>query len=117
MSTGLRDALQQPLKQRVTIRVPSKHAHQLDDYRNKSRVVRDATHQYLDIHADPETTLHPPNDDLLTQSAEWDRVTTRVTEELLDDVDRLVEAGHCPSRSAAFRRAIARYLGGDDGNG
>jgi metal-responsive CopG/Arc/MetJ family transcriptional regulator len=40
------------------------------------------------------------------------RVTIRVTEELLDDVDRLVEAGHCPSRSAAFRRAIARYLNG-----
>lgn len=115
MSTGLRDALQKPLQQRITIRVPSRHAHQLDDYRNKSRVVRDATHQYLDRHADPETTLHPPDDELLTRSAEWDRVTTRVTEELLDDVDRLVDAGRAPSRSAIFRRAIARYLDGRQG--
>jgi Arc/MetJ-type ribon-helix-helix transcriptional regulator len=117
MSTGLRDALQKPLKQRVTIRVPSRHARQLDDYRNKSRVVRDATHQYLDLHADPETTLHPPDDNLLTQSAEWDRVTTRVTEELLDDVDGVVKAGRAPSRSAVIRRGIARYLGGEDGDG
>jgi metal-responsive CopG/Arc/MetJ family transcriptional regulator len=116
MSTGLRDALQKPLKQRVTIRVPSRHARQLDDYRNKSRVVRDATHQYLDLHADPETTLHPPDGDRLTRSAEWDRVTTRVTQELLDDVDRLVDARRAPSRSAVIRRAIARYMGGDDGD-
>jgi metal-responsive CopG/Arc/MetJ family transcriptional regulator len=122
MSTGLRDALQKPLKQRITIRVPSRHARQLNDYRNKSRVVRDATHQYLDRHADPETTLHPPDDNLLTHSAEWDRVTTRVTEELLDDVDGVAgswaaEAGRAPNRSAVIRRAIARYLGGEDGDG
>jgi len=32
-------------------------------------------------------------------------------------VDGLVEAGHCSTRSAAFRRAIARYPGGEDGDG
>jgi metal-responsive CopG/Arc/MetJ family transcriptional regulator len=114
MSTGLRDALQKPIRRRVTIRVPPGHARQLDQYRNKSRVVRDATHAYLTAYADSNTTIQQP-DDALTKCGSSDRLSIRVTQELLDDIHTLIDEGHAPTRSAVIRRAIARYLDGRQG--
>jgi Arc/MetJ-type ribon-helix-helix transcriptional regulator len=117
MSTGLRDALRKPVRRRVTFHVPRSHSRQLDEYRNKSRIVRDAVHAYLDANADSNTQLHPP-DDPLTHFTESVRLTIRVTQELLDDIDDIdghVDAGRAPNRSAVIRRAIAWYLDGRQG--
>jgi len=106
MSTSLHDTEREHVNHRIYARIPTTHAHRLNTHRNKSKIVRHATHAYLDAPID-----HDQQGDPLTWAAATRRQTIRVTGSLLNEIDHFIDAGHAPNRSVVVRQAIARYLG------